>query len=546
MTPRTVSLNCAAKPNVRSPCCTSKPRRRGTQARPKYGYRLDLSDNSGRSQSVTLNRGMHPVNRGKFAQSLLFVGRDERLCRDHMKTALVIDDDATYRREMYRLLLEAGWRPLEAANGEDGVAMAIQHQPDLIICDLLVSQFNGFQLCRMLRAQRQRIRQPIIVVTSSSGYPTDRLNALEVGADRYLVKPFKQEALLRILEGDKLYETDLIPLRKQIEPPVLMPPAMPSNEAPLIRFWGVRGSTPVPGPSTVLFGGNTSCVEVRADGEIIILDAGSGIRRLGLALAREFQDQPISVTILITHTHWDHIQGFPFFGPAYNPQNKVRILGYEGARKGLLTTLTSQMESPYFPVSMRQLPSSIEVVELREFAFSIGRVQVEATFVNHPGLCLGYRLNTSGGSLAYLPDHESYQRMRSHSRMGSHADRLELVRHASAKDQKLIDFLEGTDSLIVDAQYDDQEYQSRVGWGHGCVDDVVALALLARARRLFLFHHDPDHDDSQILKMLAWARELVAMYGDTSLAVDAACEGFEFMLKGKPKTANSLIGESDA
>ena len=253
---------------------------------------------------------------------------------------------------------------------------------------------------------------------------------------------------------------------------------------------------------------------------------------MGLALAREFKDQPISVTILITHTHWDHIQGFPFFGPAYNPQNKVRILGYEGARKGLLSTLTSQMESPYFPVSLRQLPSSLEVVELREFDFSIGRVRVEATFVNHPGLCLGYRLHTSGGSVSYLPDHESYQRMRSHGGAAASVDRVELLKHASEKDQKLVDFLHGTDALIVDAQYDDQEYQTRVGWGHGCVDDVVALALLAQAKQLFLFHHDPDHDDAQILRMLAWARELVAMQGDTALQVDAACEGYEHVLKG--------------
>jgi phosphoribosyl 1,2-cyclic phosphodiesterase len=188
------------------------------------------------------------------------------------------------------------------------------------------------------------------------------------------------------------------------------------------------------------------------------------------------------------------------------------------------------MESPYFPVSMRQMPSNIEVKELREFEFPIGQLRVQATFVNHPGLCLGYRIFTSVGSVAYLPDHESYQRMRSHSGNASAEDQQELMKHTSGKDQKLVEFLRDVDALIIDSQYNDEEYKTRAGWGHGCVDDVVALALMARARRLFLFHHDPDHDDAQILKMLSWARDLVSSQNE-DLVVDAACEGLQVSLK---------------
>src|SRR5207249_10244635 len=140
----------------------------------------------------------------------------------------------------------------------------------------------------------------------------------------------------------------------------------------------VRGSIPVPGRSTIGYGGNTTCVEVRTDSEIIVLDAGSGIRELGLALENEFGPAPINLTLLLTHTHWDHIQGLPFFLPAYKPKNHLRILGYEGARRGLESVLTGQMESPVFPVELRKLPANLEIKELKEMNFRVGPIRVEA------------------------------------------------------------------------------------------------------------------------------------------------------------------------
>jgi len=279
-----------------------------------------------------------------------------------------------------------------------------------------------------------------------------------------------------------------------------------------ITFWGVRGSVPTPGAATVKYGGNTSCVEVRADGQIIVLDAGTGIRLLGLELAREFDGDAIDMTLLITHTHWDHIQGFPFFLPAYEPKNTIHVLGFEGARQGLGSTLAGQMESPYFPIALQQMPGNVVIEELQSFDFKIGPVHAAATTVNHPGIAVGYKLTTSSGTLAYLPDNEPFHE----NQHGYTQERVDL------QNKKLIEFIRDADMLIIDSQYDSDEYSSKIGWGHGCVDEVVRLAMLAEVKRLYLFHHDPGHDDSRIDAMLAHARKLAAGSG---VQVFAATEG---------------------
>ena len=294
-------------------------------------------------------------------------------------------------------------------------------------------------------------------------------------------------------------------------------PAAARTPAPtLLKFWGVRGSIPTPGPTTVKYGGNTSCVEVRADGQIIVLDAGTGLRLLGLELVAEFDTRPLELTMLLTHTHWDHIQGLPFFLPVYKPQNHLRILGYEGARHGLEVVLAGQMESPFFPIGLREVPANVRVEELKEMKFEVGPVRVQACLANHPGKCVGYRLFAYDGSIAFFPDNEQY-----------HQDANER--------QQVIDFLRGTDVLIMDTQFDTQEYQRHTGWGHGCVDDVVALALEAEVKKLFLFHHDPNHDDAKITHMLAHARKLVAARKG-KLQVEAAREGVTVELPAAVKT----------
>jgi len=443
--------------------------------------------------------------------------------RPRMRTILLIEDDAENRRLTSSLLDSRDWKVLEAEDGQAGIELALKHRPDVILCDLLMPRSNGFQVCRAIRQQLQPTK---IIMISGRDYEADRASAREAGADEYLLKPITwallQSAIERVLPADRQ-------------------PIAPGNDSrevssspASLKFWGVRGSIPVPGPTTVGYGGNTSCVEVRADGEIIILDSGSGIRSLGISLEREFGQQPIRLTILITHTHWDHIQGFPFFLPAYNEKNVIRVLGYEGALAGLSSILAGQMETPFFPVHLHDLSSNIAIEEIKEMEFNIRKVRVCAKFVNHPGICVGYRLYTSSGSIAYLPDNEPYELLKLHSR--AHISAEEARAFATAERAKLVEFLDGCEVVVLDTQFTDEEYPQHLGWGHGSLSTVVSLALAARAQRLFLFHHDPEHDDRMIDDMVARARAQVATSGK-SLLVEAAREGAEIRL-GAAKAAS--------
>lgn len=297
-----------------------------------------------------------------------------------------------------------------------------------------------------------------------------------------------------------------------------------------VRFWGTRGSIATPGPQTTHFGGNTSCVEVRTDdGTLIILDCGTGARELGLHLLRA-EPRPLRLHLFIGHTHWDHIQGFPFFNPAFLPDTELNLYAPRDFQQSLEEALARQMQYPYFPVKLNDLRSLIHYTELEEGFLRVGNVLVETQYLNHTAPTIAYRLSSAGTTMAYVTDHEPFWNPTAR-------------RFQHPGDQRHIEFLKGADLIIHDAQYTQEEYRSKVGWGHSTIEYATDVALAAGATRLALFHHDPSHDDVTMQYLEEAARARVAGHTGT-LEVFAAAEGLALHVHGKGNTAT--VAEASA
>jgi len=293
-----------------------------------------------------------------------------------------------------------------------------------------------------------------------------------------------------------------------------------------LRFWGTRGSIAVPGPSTVRYGGNTACVEVSSGDVLMILDCGTGVRELGMELLRT-RKPPIEAHILLSHTHWDHIQGFPFFPPALAPGNRITVYSARGYEKPLKQVLEGQMDYTYFPIKLAQMSSDIAFRELDEDMFDIGHVQVSTHFMNHTTLTMGYRLFSGGKTIVYATDTEPYGTYHIGANGNEHDVRAQFVHEG---DVRFVAFVRGADVLIHDAQYTEAEYPHKIGWGHSTVDYAIEVALAANVRHLVLFHHDVVRTDEQVAELEQYARRKVLERG-SSLVVSAAAEGTEIDLE---------------
>lgn len=254
-----------------------------------------------------------------------------------------------------------------------------------------------------------------------------------------------------------------------------------------VKFWGVRGSIATPSPRHMVFGGNTSCVELKIGSRTIILDAGTGIRNLGHWLLRRNVTQG---DIFLSHTHWDHINGFPFFSPAFKGDRHFTIhAGHLTDKGGIGHALQSQMAQPFFPVPLDKMGAKIESRDFRAGdSFNLGdNIRVRTTALNHPDGATGYRFEYGGKSLCYVTDTE----------------------HTPGKpDQNILGLIEGADLVIYDSTYTDEEYESHVGWGHSTWQEGVRLSRAAGVKALAIFHHDPDHEDQFMETLEAEARQL--------------------------------------
>ncbi len=284
-----------------------------------------------------------------------------------------------------------------------------------------------------------------------------------------------------------------------------------------VRVWGARGSIPTPGAETARYGGNTSCVQVElADGSMIVLDAGTGIRPLGLKLPAP--GRPLH--ILLTHLHLDHIQGLMFFAPMFNPKAEIIVWGPQAPEAPLRDRIARYLSAPLTPVEVRELPCDVSFRECEATEWTIGGATVRACSVTHRGPTLGYRIEEAGASLAYIPDHEPG--------LGASLDTLE--------DEWIsgLEIARDADVLFHDTQYADEEYPRHLGWGHSSVSDALRFARRANVRRMMAFHHDPLHTDDDLDALATVARRRWAELGGEAGALTFTTESMQFALDAAP------------
>ncbi|MBI4547635.1 MAG: MBL fold metallo-hydrolase [Ignavibacteriae bacterium] len=293
-----------------------------------------------------------------------------------------------------------------------------------------------------------------------------------------------------------------------------------------LKFWGTRGSISTPGKQTVRYGGNTPCIELRlAHNELVILDAGTGIRNFGEQLIEN--GESIKAYLLVSHPHWDHIQGFPFFKPAFISGNELTIVGGETDKVSLQKMIADQMNRIYFPIQLKELKATLKFFRVKEGHFSMFNAQVQTLYLNHPSFAIGYRITQGGKTVVYISDNEPFDRRVAQAM--KNVEKVIVDKYSKSNgdpNQRVFDFVYGADVLIHDATYTPEEYVDRVGWGHSHYLFTLNVAAEGNVKRLVLFHHDPAHSDETVDEILKKCKKEIRNR-QYKFQCTAAAEGME-------------------
>ncbi len=381
----------------------------------------------------------------------------------------IVDDDRIFIKLLTRFLEAEEQSVSSNTSSISALPEIIEQKPDCIILDIMMPDMDGLELLKRLRSESSLDASKIIVVSGKS-YEFDRKRAFTFGTDGYITKPVDPK---KVVDQIQRIVEDLIEL----------------------TFWGVHGTLPIPGDQTTKYGGNTSCVSIEfSKGNFFIFDAGSGIKVLSNHLMAE--NRPlIGAKIFISHPHLDHINALPFFVPLYIQGNEIEICGPAHGDITMRELISGQMGGVYFPINIKEFSAMVTFRDLMEEEFEIDGIKIKTMLLNHPGQCLGYRVEYKGRSICYVTDNELYSK----SNQFYNEDYM----------NKLTAFVMNTDALITDCTYNDEEYNSKIGWGHSAIGQVVDLANRARVKTLYLFHHDPDHSDADIDVKLETAQAML-------------------------------------
>ncbi len=374
------------------------------------------------------------------------------------RTYFIVDDDRIFIKFLTKYLASE-FLTIASRTTSSGALQEIKHlKPDCLILDIMMPDIDGFELCKQVKAEPSLVNTKIVVVSGKT-YEIDRKRAFDMGADGYIVKPVAPDKIVGQIQ-------------RIVEDRVEM------------TFWGVRGTLPVPGKETIRYGGNTSCVSLEfPKGSLFIFDAGTGIKSLSDHLETQKRSQT-EAKIFISHPHWDHINALPFFTPLYKQGNEFEIMGPAHGDISIRELISGQMDGVYFPIEIKEFGATVSFQNLKEGIVSIDGIKVQTILLNHPGHCLGYRIDYKDRSICYITDNELFPKS---SRFYNN-DYI----------KKLTAFIRNTDALITDCTYSEEEYAQKVRWGHSSITEVIHLAHRAKVGTLYMFHHDLGQTDTAI------------------------------------------------